>query len=362
MNPYHPSQKPHAARVVVAVDALLAPLAGLGRYVQEMTARLKDRVEPISPPLGQKRIAGLRLGWEQLCLPTELRGRMLWSPTNTGPLAVRNQVVTIHDLVCLDHPEWLSSRVAALLSFLLPRLARRVRHIITDSEFTKARIITKAGVPHQKITVVYPGVGPSFTPQPPSEIERARDALRLPNGPYILSVGTREPRKNLHRLLAAWRCLADGPAKAHSIVVVGRQGEQRTFGHGQELKVPARVHFTGFVPDEMLPALYSGATAFVYPSLYEGFGLPPLEAMACGVPVAASAATALPEVVGNAGILFDPEDTAAIAQSLRALLESQPLRERCSAIGRDRAAAFSWDRAAEQAWAILLANMSGLAP
>ncbi|MGH9471134.1 MAG: glycosyltransferase family 4 protein [Terriglobales bacterium] len=356
-----PRRQPQDAHVVVAVDALLAPLAGLGRYVQEMTSRLKGRVEPISPPARQKRIAGLRLAWEQLCLPTKLRGRTLWSPTNTGPLVVRNQVVTIHDLVCLDHPEWLNSRVAALLRFLLPRLARRVRHIMTDSQFSKIRIMKKIGVPASKISVVYPGVSSRFTPQPLAEIERVRHALRLPNGPYVLSVGTREPRKNLGRLLAAWRCLADGPAKTYSIVVVGRPGEERVFGTSEEIPAHPRVHFTGFVDDEMLPALYSGATTFVYPSLYEGFGLPPLEAMACGVPVAASHATAMPEVVGNAGLLFNPEDTTAIAQSLKAMLENQALRDQYRAIGRARATAFSWDKAAEQAWAVLAPDTGGLA-
>ncbi|MHB1282845.1 MAG: glycosyltransferase family 4 protein [Metallibacterium scheffleri] len=300
-------------------------------------------------------MAGMRgHAWEQLRLPGHCRGKLLWSPSNTGPLAVRNQVVTIHDVVPLDHPEWLNPRFAAWYRFLIPRLARRVKHVIVDSDFTRQRLIAHTGIGPGKISVIHCGVDARFRPQSPEAINSARAALQVPPGRYVLSVGSLEPRKNLGRLLLAWQsALSELPADAW-LVVAGAKGKGLVFADVPELAhLPARVHLAGYVPEEALPALYAGADAFVYPSMYEGFGVPPLEAMACGIPTLVSNRTSIPEVVGDAALQVDPFDVNAIAQGLVQLSTDANLRAKLGRVGRERAALYTWDHTAKRTLQVL---------
>ena len=329
------------------------PITGVQRYLLEILTRIpSDHLRQIAPhyPLSGAR-AHL---WEQTVLPLRTRGRLLWSPSNTGPLAVRHQVVTIHDVVPLDHPEWLNPRFAAWYRFLIPRLARRVRHVIVDSDFTRRRLTAHSGISDGKVTVIHCGVDARFSPQTQEAIAAARAALQLPAGRYVLSVGSLEPRKNLGRLLSAWQRLLPELPPDIWLVLAGAKGKSLVFAEVPELTcLPARVHLTGYVPDDLLPALYAGAEAFVYPSVYEGFGLPPLEAMACGTPVIVGNRASLPEVVGDAGMMMDPYDVESIAAALMLLLTLADARNVLGARGRERAARFSWQATAEQTLAVL---------
>ncbi|WP_237700405.1 glycosyltransferase family 4 protein [Acidithiobacillus ferrivorans] len=292
--------------------------------------------------------------WEQTVLPLRTRGQLLWSPSNTGPLAVSRQVVTIHDVVPIDHPEWLNPHFAAWCRFLTPKLARRVARVITDSEFTKSRLLDTTGVAEDKVIVVPLGVDARFCPQTIEDVESAIQKLELPTSRYVLSLGSLEPRKNLGRLLCAWEVIYRGLPEDVWLVVSGAKGNSLVFQDVPELEsLPSRVFLTGHVPDEHLPSLYAGAMAFAYLSVYEGFGLPPLEAMASGTPTLVGNRASLPEVVGDAALMVDPYDIEAIAEGLRSLIEDDALRALLRQKGLERAAQFSWDRTAEQTWRVL---------
>ncbi|MHB1532125.1 glycosyltransferase family 4 protein [Acidithiobacillus sp.] len=291
--------------------------------------------------------------WEQAVLPLRTGGQLLWSPSNTGPLAVSRQVVTIHDVVPMDHPEWLNPRFAAWYRFLTPRLARRVRHIITDSAFTKDRIVAMAGVPEQKITVIPLGVDAGYSSVSVEQVADAREQLALPSGRYVLSLGSLEPRKNLGRLLAAWQQIVQRVPDDVWLVVAGAAGREQVFQKVAMDALPPRVWLTGRVDDALLPGLYAGALAFAYLSVYEGFGLPPLEAMTCGVPPLTGNLASLPEVVGDGGIMVDPYDVGAIAEALLYLIEHEQERVELGQRAAQRAKSFSWDTAAAQTLAVL---------
>jgi len=291
--------------------------------------------------------------WEQFVLPFKSGKSLLWSPSNTGPLFVKNQVVTIHDTVPLDHPEWLNPRFANWYRFLVPRLARRAKKIIAVSNFTKARIIETCNVPEDKISVVYNGVDQRFKPAEPEVIERAKQKTGIGSARYILSLGSIEPRKNLARLIQAWRKIENEIPEDIWLVLAGGMGAKRIFENVKLENLPARVLVTGHVEDDLLPALYSGALATAYVSLYEGFGLPALEAMACGCPTMASNANAIEEVVGNAALLINPHQLDEIAEGLLKLIRAEQLRQGLSQKGQQRASQFTWKQAAEKTFEIL---------
>ena len=335
-----------APNICVGTRILAMRTTGVQRYLRELLARLPEvaRVAPSKP------LSGLHAhAWEQFRLPTQLHGRLLWSPSNTGPLVVRNQVVTIHDVVPLDHPEWLNERFAKWYRFLVPRLARRVRHVIVVSEFTRQRLAAWTGVDERKISVVYNGVDTRFVPQAAEAVAATRCKLQLPDGRYVLSVSSLEPRKNLGRLLLAWERLVPELPSDVWLVIAGAKGKRLVFADVPELKhLPERVYLPGYVHDEDLAQLYAGASAFVYPSVYEGFGLPPLEAMACGAPVVVGNCTSLPEVVGEAALTVNPYDVNALAQGLLDVVTQPELAARLRAAGPLRARQFTWDKAAEE--------------
>jgi glycosyltransferase involved in cell wall biosynthesis len=175
---------------------------GMQRYGLELARRFGDQIQVVRPVRALRGPAGHL--WEQVYLPSTLHGRLLWSPNNTGPLAVRRQVCTMHDLIPLDQPEWFSPRFAAWYKWLLPRLAKQVRHIIAVSEFTKRRVVELLAVPQEKVTVIPNGVDDRFSPRPEEEILCMRRSLGITCPAYLLYVGNLEPRKNVRRLLQAW--------------------------------------------------------------------------------------------------------------------------------------------------------------
>jgi glycosyltransferase involved in cell wall biosynthesis len=330
---------------------------GMQRYAIEMSQRFADHLHPVRPAAALCGPPGHV--WEQLYLPAAVRGRMLWSPNNTGPLAVSRQVCTIHDLIPIDHPEWFNRRFAAWYAWLLPRLVKRVQHIIAISEFTKHRLVERFRVPEAKVTVVYNGINSSYRPAPAEEVEAMRRAQGLGDSPYLLYVGSLEPRKNLSRLLRAWSVAQESITRGIQLVVAGARASSRVFGDVAIEGTVPNTRFTGYVPEEQLPALYSGALVVVYPSLYEGFGLPPLEAMACGTPVVTSNNTSLPEVVGNSAVLVDPENVDSIAAGMVEVASSAPLRASLSRMGTERAESFTWERAAHRTLQVLLNQVRG---
>jgi glycosyltransferase involved in cell wall biosynthesis len=293
--------------------------------------------------------------WEQCQLP-ELARRLgvqwLYNPINTAPVAVRDQVVVIHDAAFLSPNASQTLAFRTLYTQLATRLVQTARGIVTVSEFSRGELIERLGARPEQVRVVPNGVSPHFRPQPADGVRRAHG---LPPD-YVLYVGSLEPRKNLRVLLQALRLLAERRRlEGHRLVLVGCRGANfQDDGLATAIaQAGERVQVLGYVPDHDLPALYAGATAFVYPSLYEGFGLPPLEAMACGAPVIASAAAAIPEVVGDAGLLFPPHDAEALADALARLIADASLRGELSRRGLARAAHFSWDQAAQRTLAFM---------
>jgi len=342
------TEKPN---IVVNTRILRSPLTGVQRYTLELLSRFGDRVTQVAP---RRKLGGV-LGhtWEQFFLPSQVSRNLLWSPSNTGPLAVKRQVITIHDVVPMDHPEWLTSKFAIWYRLLLPRLAKRVTHIITVSEFTKQRVIETLQVPQEKISVIYNGVDSRFAPCLGENMAKVRAMLGLPSARYMLSLGSLEPRKNLHSLLQAWEQILPDLPHDLWLVMTGAKGRNSVFGNFSLEKLPPRVFLTGHVKDEYLPTLYSGALLFAYLSIYEGFGLPPLEAMSCGTPVVTSNADAISEVVADAAMRIDPHDVEAIACGIRHVLEDSVLRENLRRKGLERARRFTWERTAKLTWEVL---------
>ncbi|HEX8324153.1 MAG TPA: glycosyltransferase family 1 protein [Tepidisphaeraceae bacterium] len=326
-------------------------LTGVQRYAKEIVERLAGRCEMVRTH-ARDGIPGHR--WEQFVLPLHSRGRLLWSPCNTGPVAVRRQVVTIHDTSFVDTPDCFSRSFAAWYKWLIPRLARRCRRVTTVSEFSRRRIAEVANLPLDRIDVVPNGIHADFKPAGEEAIDALRQRYDL-TGPYLLTLGSLEPRKNLKTLLKAWPLIAARRDDLTLAVAGGLGGANASIfnGAGVSFDDLPRVKRLGYVDDADLPALYSGATAFVFPSVYEGFGLPPLEAMACGTPVVCSNATALPEVVGEAAVTFDPLDVEEMAHAVLRVLEDTALRDRLIPRGRARAAEFTWEVATDKAWRVL---------
>ncbi|MEJ2632452.1 MAG: glycosyltransferase family 1 protein [Acidihalobacter sp.] len=342
--------------IVINSRVLGAHTTGVQRYLNEVEKRLPVGLAHVYPRASLHGISGHV--WEQAVLPFRIGKNVLWSPSNSGPLTVSRQVVTIHDLAPLDHPEWFGKKFSAWYQYLVPRLVRRVAGVLVDSEFTKERLIASSRVSGDKIQVALCGVDDRFVSVPSAdgaESSRILSQLDLPAPRYILSVGSLEPRKNIARLLQAWRRILPELDEDVSLVLSGAKGKSFIFQDIPELSsLPPRVHLVGYVEDAYLPALYAGAEAFVYPSVYEGFGLPPLEAMASGTPVVAGNVASLPEVVGEAGLLVDPYDADEIGTALLSLLKDSVLREKLSEQGRARARMFSWQRTADLTWEKLL--------
>jgi len=261
-------------------------------------------------------------------------------------------MVTIHDLIPYINPEVHTFKTKLLFKLYFKNSLRKAKHIITMSEATKKDLISIFNVNESKITVIYPGVNTKkFKKIENSKLlESIKEKYQLPDK-YILYVGTLEPRKNLERLIKAFLYLKE-KGIPHKLILVGKKGWKiekilTLIKHNKDIK------WLKYVPEEDLPCIYNLAEIFVYPSLYEGFGLPPLEAMACGVPTIVSNISSLPEVVGNAGILVNPYDIKDISKTILNLINNPTLIEELKLAGIERAKQFSWNKSAKKHFNIL---------
>lgn len=329
------------AGILVNTRILHAKVSGAQRYLNEILSRLgpHEAIAPASVATGMRGHL-----WEQGRLALHRPRSVLWSPANTGPVLRRRQVVTIHDMSPVDHPEWFTPRFAAWYKMIVLRVARRAARVLTVSHFSAGRIAALSGRPQDSIDVAYPGVDPRFYGASP---EAARARYDLVDRPYVLIIGTLEPRKNLRRAIEAWRIAQPKLGPDVVLAIGGGLSNQRIFKEAALGQDVPNVRLLGYVDDDLLPGLYAGASAFLYPSVYEGFGLPPLEALAAGAPVVTSRDTAMAEIVGPAAILIDPHDPKAIAEGIiQAVTETaatQALRE----AGLARARGFTWDSCTE---------------
>jgi glycosyltransferase involved in cell wall biosynthesis len=306
---------------------------GLARVAQEVARRL---------PLLERLEGGLPLlhPAETIWLTAVLARRrpsVFYSPGfNAPPTCPVPFVFTVFDLIHLEIPEE-SSRAKRLYYQLHVKPAvRRARAVLTGSEYSRARIADWGGIDADRVVVIRGAAGEEFTP----DGDRHDPAF-----PYLLYVGNHKPHKNLGRLIRALAQLRDGSSLR--LLLVGPV-EPELLALARSAGVADRLVFLGDVPDERLPALYRGAVAFVFPSLHEGFGLPPLEAMACGTPVVSSLATSLAEVVGDAALAVDPLDVDSIAAGIDRIVGDEQLRRELRACGLARAARFSWDETAQR--------------
>jgi glycosyltransferase involved in cell wall biosynthesis len=326
-------------------------LTGVQRYASEIIKRFPKEYIEIKP---FKTLPGA-IGhiWEQVILPLRVsKNAILWSPGGSGPISVSNQIITIHDVAPLDHPEWYNTKFVKWYKWLWPRLVKKVKHIITVSNYSRERIVKILNVPYEKITVIPLGVNKKFFSIESQQMDYIRNKYNLPED-YILTVSAISPRKNINRVIKAWEKINDD--YNIPLVIVGKEGLYFA-GSEKVIKSSENIIFTGYVPDPDLPFLYACSSVFVYASLYEGFGLPVLEAMAAGTPVVASKNTSLPEVAGDSAIFVDPYDEESIASGIRQIIENSNKRKELIIKGKKRALNFSWEKTAEETWKCIKQN------
>lgn len=347
--------------------------AGVSRYIEVLLRQLpgvapNDELVVFSGPVDAEdaRRFDPKIEWRQSRLPTaKPPARIVWEQT-AGPFAAKRagidvmhfpvnvvslppsapQVVTVHDLAFHHFPEQYPAAKQRYLRLMTRLSVSRARRVIAVSEATRQDIIRLYGLPPERIVTVPNGIGDEMQPLPADEVAEFRREQGLPED-FFLFLGTLQPRKNLETLLRAYATITnevDWP-----LIVAGGTGWQfdHIFQLVRQLGLVERVRFTGYVAGQQLPLWYNAATLFVYPSLYEGFGLPVLEAMACGTPVIAANTSSLPEVVGDAGMLVDPRSVRSLASTMLMVARDGDLRQQLGLRGRERAREFSWTRTAE---------------
>ncbi len=368
-------------RIGIDYTAAVRQGAGIGRYTRGLVAALAEHdsenryvlfsaggdVPGTTWPANFSRRAlpltdrHLAILWQRLRLPVPVEcftGRLdlFHSPDFVLPPVRRaRMVLTVHDLSFMHYPECSSPPLLAYLMSAVPRSVRRARAILADSESTRRDVVALLGVPAEQVFVIYPGAEPRFAPGPADDEATAAVLARYGiRRPYILSVGTLQPRKNYVRLIQAYTSLRRERRLPHELVIAGGRGwlDQEIDTAIAAAGPEAPVRLVGFAADADLPALYRAADLFAFPSLYEGFGIPILEALGCGTPVVAGNTSSLPEAAGDAALLVDPFDVAGLSAAIWRLLDDSALRNDLRAKGFEQVRRFSWAQAAEQLLAV----------
>lgn len=351
--------------------------AGIGRYTRGLVSALAEldsanrytllisrdapaeKIPPLPANFSVKRLPlperFLTILWHRFYLPLYIDQwagpfDLFHSPDFVlPPLRQTPGILTVHDLSFIKHPHGALPQLRSWLNKVVPHSVARAGHILADSDSTKTDLISLLNVPAHKISVVGAGVEARFKPvTDPPALAQVRQKYALPQK-FILSLGTLEPRKNFDGLIAAFNQIESAFPDLH-LVIAGGKGwlYEGIFAAAAQSPAAGRIHPIGFVADDDLPALYSLAHLFAYPSHYEGFGIPVLEAMACGTPVVTANNSSLPEVAGPAALLVAAEDTPALAAALRTLLTDLPLRQTCVQQGFEQAQRFTWAAAAQK--------------
>lgn len=283
------------------------------------------------------------------------KANVFFSPDGFIPLGMGiPKVSMVHDVAYLRYPEHLQPRIRLFYNKWMPRYLAYTDHIITVSEFSKSEIIAGYNIPADKISVVYNGITDAY--KPVSEEQKKITKDRYTNGrPYFVYLGAIHPRKNILTLVKAFEQFKSSHPSDHQLVLAGRASwhTEEVFKAIDESKWKDAIHLPGYIATADATSLVASAEVMIYPSLYEGFGLPLVEAMACGVPVICSNVSSLPEVAGNAALLFEPHDVGQIAHHMKSLAEGESLRKELIALGHERSKYFSWDKAAAQVYEIL---------
>lgn len=363
-------------RVVIDYTPAIRQSAGIGRYTKGLVAALADIDQsneyvlfcagatpshakwPDNFVVRRSALPSrwLTTGWHRVGLPLPAEALVgdcdIYHSTDfvLPPLRKALGVVTVHDLSFMRLPECADPGLRAYLNASVPKAANSAHHILADSDNTRNDLIELLQIHPGKVSVVPGAVDAGFARvQDSARLDETRGRYRLPRW-FVISVGTLEPRKNYSRLISAFAVMRRHTGLPHHLVIAGRPGwlygdvHERVHTEG----VGDCVHFLGFVPDRDLPALYTLADLMVFPSLYEGFGIPPLEAMACGTPVVSSNNSSLPESVGNAALMVNAKDTDEIADAMARVLANGEFRTRLVELGKIQAAQFTWNAAAQK--------------
>lgn len=351
-------------RIVIDTQTIQGRKTGFGFYVSNLIANLeridkKNEYVFLRPDEGHDFSTPRRWIWDQITVPRLARkskADILHQPCFSTPVFYSGRVVvTIHDLISVffgyNIPFW--SR--QFFGKWMPFTYRFADHLIAVSEHTKKDAIKVLGIPEEKITVIHEAADERYMLiSDERQIDSVRKKYSLGDAPFILHVGTLEPRKNLPFLVRAFALAKKENKIDAKLVITGKKGwyYEGLFGLVDELKLQDEIIFTGYVEDEDIPALYNAAKIFVFPSLYEGFGLPPLEAMASGTPVISSNTSSMPEVVGDAGVLLPPKDETRWAAAIADLLTDEKKWSECRKKGLAQAKKFSWERCARETIAV----------
>ena len=374
-------------KILVNPSPLLMPLTGIGQYIRSLfTAmykmpdadiniyyglRCEKSVRPLFSPTAQKVTRTLSVLQRLIPRARTLRrvaekalfshhtsssaGQTLYHEPSYLPLPYNGpQVVTVCDLSCFDHPQTYPKERVELMQRNMPAAMAKADHIMVISEATGAALQRWFNADKSRITNTYLAADPRFQPQPADTLAVALASLGLTTEAYVLCVGTLEPRKNLTTLFLAYGELPAALRQRYPLVVAGMSGwnTEALLKSAEKLIRRGELRLLGYEADAVIPSLYPGAAAFFYPSRYEGFGLPALEAMASGVPVITSNQTSLPEVVGDAGLMFDPDDVDSLREQLQRLLEDRAFAEMLGQRGLALSRMFSWERCAKETFAV----------
>lgn len=352
-------------RVTLCVDALEPNPGGIGRYTwalceglakrEDVDVRYFARNQLIADPelllqgkglpARARRFRKLRKWWEERAL----REGLVHGPNYFLPVFGDGGVITVHDLSVFRYPETHPLVRVRAFEQEFERSIARSSQIITDTETVRHELIEDFGIDPARVTAVHLGVDSRFTPRDSEPLRQALDRLGLQAGGYALCVSTLEPRKKIPELLATWRRLSPELRGVYPLVLAGGSGWKNEALHVdvQQGLAEGWLHHLGFVEEDLLPSLYAGAALFIYPSVYEGFGLPPLEAMASGTPVIVASRSCMPEVCGDAAAYVDPDDADQMLAVISQALSDEDWRRQAAERGRERARQFTWDRCIE---------------